>query len=101
MERLQSPTYSNDFIVFYCYEHSCDYDEDTEYVPSYIHCQRANHCSLDSSAVRIYLGDKSIFFQFIGLYSVSSGVVSFFWPRMASISMSPSRFLNHMASVCV
>jgi hypothetical protein len=43
----------------------------------------------------MYLGDSIIFFQFIDLYSVSSGVVSFFWPRIAFISMSPSRFLNH------
>jgi hypothetical protein len=53
--------------------------------------------------IRMYFGDSKIFFQFMGLYSVSSGVVSFLWPLSASVSMSPSRFfLNHIASlVCV
>jgi hypothetical protein len=49
----------------------------------------------------MYLGDRRIFFQLIGLYSVSSGTVSFFWPRIASISMSVSRFLNNPMTLFV
>jgi hypothetical protein len=51
----------------------------------------------------MYLGERRIFFQLIGLYSVSSGTVLFFWPRIASISMSVSRFLNNPMApfVCV
>jgi hypothetical protein len=65
-------------------------------------CQQENEDDLrDNDVLRMYLGDSIIFFQLIDLYSVSSGVVSLFWPRMASISMSPSRFLNHSMAASV
>jgi hypothetical protein len=90
------PNYMYYFVVLYGNQHGRDKNDYAQYMPGYFLCQKSNTWGNSLASSRIYFGDKKIFFQFIGLYSVSSGGPDFVSPLIPSISISVSRFRNHI-----